>query len=399
MPGWKSLPDGLDPEIRAFTEELRRLLDHSGLDIAVVSERTGRERAVWDAYLDARRPVPSTAVVDFAELTGADTGDLATRWDRAGRAWVAARTAAGSDEGPDVSGARGVPASRDVREPRDVPESRGVREAPEAAREVPEAGQEARQDPRQEAGRKPRQEAGLEARQVSRPPGDDRTLQIRRIDPDHATHPGGPVQPPAQARPAGPVQPPATARTDRPARANRPARPARSRAVLLSVAGILAVLVVGAALLLVDLGGNGGADAPAAAPPATTTPPPTKRADLPPGVTCAGADCSGQDAEATGCGGDLATTVASTRVGSALVELRYSDTCKAAWARITGAAPGDTVTVEVASADRRATVTAGDGTAPAGTDAYTPMLAAASGADARACGTLADGREGCTARP
>ncbi|WP_426365656.1 DUF2690 domain-containing protein [Streptomyces sp. E-08] len=379
MPGWKLLPDELDADIRAFTEELRRLLDHSGLDVAAVSERTGRERAVWDAYLDARRPVPSTAVVDFAELTGADTGDLATRWDRAGRAWVAARTAPGSDEGPEA---------RDVRGARDVPESRAVREAPEVAREVPEAGQEV-----PEVGQEARQEAGQEARQVSRPPGDDRTLQIRRIDPDRAPRPADPVQPPAQASPASPDRPAS------PVSPVSPTRPTRSRAVLLSVAGILAALLVAAALLLVDLGGTGGADAPAAAPPATTTPPPTKRAHLPQGVTCAGADCAGQDAEATGCGGDLATTVASTRVGSALVELRYSDTCAAAWARITGAAPGDTVTVEVAGADRGATVTVGDGSAPAGTDAYTPMLAAASGADARACGTLADGREGCTARP
>ncbi|WP_432085743.1 hypothetical protein [Streptomyces sp. bgisy095] len=37
--------------------------------------------------------------------------------------------------------------------------------------------------------------------------------------------------------------------------------------------------------------------------------------------------------------------------------------------------------------------------AATGTDAYTPMLAVAPGAAARACGTLADGTGACTAGP
>ncbi|MDV5147869.1 DUF2690 domain-containing protein [Streptomyces sp. SBC-4] len=87
----------------------------------------------------------------------------------------------------------------------------------------------------------------------------------------------------------------------------------------------------------------------------------------------------------------LATTVAVTRVGTAQVEVRHSETCAAAWARITGAVPGDTVTVKAAGDTRRAEVSAG-----ADTDAYTPMLAVASGADATACATLAAGSEACT---
>ncbi|MEW1900345.1 MULTISPECIES: hypothetical protein [unclassified Streptomyces] len=46
MPGWKTLPDELDPEVRAFTERIRRLIDRSGLGVTAVAERTGRERAL-----------------------------------------------------------------------------------------------------------------------------------------------------------------------------------------------------------------------------------------------------------------------------------------------------------------------------------------------------------------
>ncbi|WP_435185205.1 DUF2690 domain-containing protein [Streptomyces sp. bgisy126] len=94
-----------------------------------------------------------------------------------------------------------------------------------------------------------------------------------------------------------------------------------------------------------------------------------------------------------------AVTVARARVGAAGVEVRRSAACSASWARITGAAPGDTVSVEVAGATERATVPEDADPAATGTDAYTPMLAVAPGAAARACGTLADGTGACTAGP
>ncbi|MFJ4339082.1 hypothetical protein [Streptomyces sp. NPDC088915] len=59
--------------------------------------------------------------------------------------------------------------------------------------------------------------------------------------------------------------------------------------------------------------------------------------------------------------------------------------------------PGDTASVEVAGATGRATVPEGADTAAEETDAYTPVLAAAPEASARACGTLADGTGGCAA--
>ncbi|MYS06232.1 DUF2690 domain-containing protein, partial [Streptomyces sp. SID6041] len=174
------------------------------------------------------------------------------------------------------------------------------------------------------------------------------------------------------------------------------------RKVLLYVTGIVgALLVVTAALLLVDLGGSEGPDGDdrAAAPTTTTAPPTTRPAELPPGVRCAGSDCTGQDPEAMGCGGPLATTVARAVVGGATVEVRHSETCGASWARLTGGAPQDTVTIRVGEAERSATVAEGADTVATGTDAYTPMVAVPADTTAEACGLLADGREGCTTSP
>ncbi|MFF7846758.1 DUF2690 domain-containing protein [Streptomyces sp. NPDC007910] len=338
MPGWKALPEELDPEVRAFTERIRRLVDRSGLGVVAVAERTGHERALWDAYLNARQPVPRGAVTALAEVTGADPADLTARWERA-RGRFAPGAPGGTPEGPRAEDSRG-------REPYG-----GTSGGPEG--EGPDE-----------------------------PGGDDRTLRIRRLDPT------GPVAP-------APVPPPTDGGNERRA-------PRRRTTVLLYAAGILgALLVVTAALLLVDLGGGDGPDAGddgrAAAPSTTTAAPgPTSRTDLPAGVKCSGDDCAGRDPEAMGCGGPLAVTVDRVRVGTARVEVRHSAACAASWARITGAAPGDTVSVEVAGATERATVPEGADPA-AETDAYTPMLAVAPRAAARACGTLADGTEGCTA--
>ncbi|WP_338494342.1 DUF2690 domain-containing protein [Streptomyces sp. SJL17-4] len=370
MPGWKALPEELDPDVRAFTERLRRLIDRSGLGVTAVAERTGHERSAWDTYLNARQPAPRGAVVALAEVTGSDPAGLATDWERAERAW--ARAATPIREG-NAGGGRGG-----EREPEDG--DGGYRQGPV---------------------------------------GEDRTMEIRRLDRPRpaapsASAPGapapgvptpGPPAPgasaPSASAPGAAVPPP---RTPVPTPAAPPSRTpdSRRRKVLLSATGAIgALLVVTAALLLVDLGGSEGPGEgdKAAAPPTTTAPPTTQPTSLPPGVQCAGPDCTGQDPEAMGCGGPLATTVARAVVGAAQVEVRYSETCGAAWARLTGGAPRDTVTIRAGDAERRATVAAGTDTAATETDAYTPMVAVGSGAAARACGQLADGGEGCTTSP
>ncbi|MEV0979240.1 DUF2690 domain-containing protein [Streptomyces sp. NPDC049915] len=92
--------------------------------------------------------------------------------------------------------------------------------------------------------------------------------------------------------------------------------------------------------------------------------------NLPPGVRCSGAGCTGKGAEAMGCSGNPATTAATATVGATVVEVRYSKTCGAAGGRITAAVPGDTVRVSAGGTTRDGAVTAtGD------TLAYIPMVA------------------------
>ncbi|MGJ3560682.1 DUF2690 domain-containing protein [Streptomyces sp. INA 01156] len=64
------------------------------------------------------------------------------------------------------------------------------------------------------------------------------------------------------------------------------------------------------------------------------SPSPTASAsvELPAGVKCSGDDCDGKDAENMGCSGDLVTTTQTATVGATVVEVRYSETCGAAWA-------------------------------------------------------------------
>ncbi|MFI9120326.1 DUF2690 domain-containing protein [Streptomyces bikiniensis] len=343
MPGWKALPEELDPEVRAFTERIRRLIDRSGLGVTALAERTGHERASWDAYLNARRPVPRGAVTALADVTGADPADLVARWERTRGRVAPEGTAPGGPEG-DGSGSDRA----------DLPDG----------------------------------------------PGDDSTMRIRRLAPERPAKTPDPR--PAESPGPRPALTPDQDQALPPDQDQAPTPSPRKAPLLLYLAGVLgALLVVTAALLLVDLGGAGegadaGADGRASAPPTTPAPSPPPRTGLPAGVKCSGADCAGQDPEAMGCGGPLAVTVARVRVGTAGVEVRHSATCSASWARITGAAPGDTVSVEVAGATERATVPEGADTA-AETDAYTPMLAVAPRAAARACGTLADGTRACTA--
>jgi hypothetical protein len=96
-----------------------------------------------------------------------------------------------------------------------------------------------------------------------------------------------------------------------------------------------------------------------------------------------------------GCGGRHATTVASTVVATTMVEVRYSEVCGAAWARVSQAAPGDVVSVTAPGGPaREATVDGADD------DAYTPMVVVDDGTDAGACAALrATGVKGCTATP
>lgn len=87
MARWRALPDDLEPQIREFTETLRRLVERSGLGVSAVADRTGYGRTSWERYLDGLLLPPRGAVRALAEVTGSDLSHLSTLWDLAERAW------------------------------------------------------------------------------------------------------------------------------------------------------------------------------------------------------------------------------------------------------------------------------------------------------------------------
>ena len=107
-------------------------------------------------------------------------------------------------------------------------------------------------------------------------------------------------------------------------------------------------------------------------------------------VNCFADSCTGKDPKQTGCGGD-AWTSALFKLGAVYIELRYSDACKAAWALISWAHPGDIAQV-VASTGQKY-----EGKVHYDTDNFSAMVAAASPSEARACALLTNGVHFCTA--
>lgn len=149
-----------------------------------------------------------------------------------------------------------------------------------------------------------------------------------------------------------------------------------------------ALVVIAAAFLFTNGDGKDQAGDNPSAPPSTST---GTNADLPAGVKCSGKDCDGKDPETMGCIGNLVRTTDEAVVGTTKVEVRYSKTCQAAWARITGAAQGDEVQVTVGKAKQSAAIeAAGDNIA------YTQMIVVKDAGEATACVTLASGQKGCT---
>ncbi|WP_420035197.1 XRE family transcriptional regulator [Streptomyces sp. cg28] len=339
MPRWRALPDELDPQVKEFASQLRRLVDRSGLGIAALADRTGYSKTSWERYLNGRLLAPKGAIVALAEVTGTNPVHLTTMWELAERAWSRsemrhdmtmeairisqARAALGEFGSPAAqstggSGRNGqVTASRStgVAEPVATPASSGV----------PPQGRA----------------QGLD--QFGPPP-------VVSPDPSNSGEQGG-----------------------------------RRRLFMVVAGGVGAALVVLIAYVMTSGGGDKGAEAGPSKSPATSAP------QLPAGVQCVADGCTGKDPEAMGCGGDLADSPTKTALGTTNVEVRYSKTCKAAWARIQFAAPGDSVTLSVgAKTSKKGLV--GD----ADTDAYTPMIAVGSATEAKACGALAAGQKGCT---
>ncbi|WP_225836125.1 XRE family transcriptional regulator [Streptomyces sp. NK08204] len=336
MPRWTALPDDLDPQITEFIGQLRRLVDRDGLSTAVLADRTGYDKTSWERYLSGQLLAPKGAVVALAEITGAGTAHLSTMWELAERAW----SRAGLRDDRTMEALRIVQADTAPGESQESGEPARSKGGPAVTAGFPAP-----------AGVSPRA-SGASA--VSEPYGDD----------TRAPRPG----------PAGEAS------------GNR-------RRVTRFLAGLAGVLVVIAGVFLFTHQGGGKGDKgaerkPAAAPPPS---PSATHPTLPPGVKCARSACTGKDAEAMGCSGELVTTAKTATVGTVTLEVRYSRTCGAAWGRITDAAPGDTVRLSVGKVRR-----SGDVAGAGDTIAYTPMVAVRDVSTAEACATLADGRTGCT---
>ncbi|MFH8220039.1 helix-turn-helix domain-containing protein [Streptomyces sp. NPDC018057] len=479
MPRWKALPEELDPQVKEFAGQLRRLVDRSGLSVAALADRTGYSKTSWERYLGGRLLAPKGAVIALAEVTGTDPVHLTTMWELAERAWsraelrhdrtmeairVAQARAAleeppgppapeagdGPDRGsgkgttaqspavrtataatrlptPGIAGPAGVsptvppqPTASDADAREDA--RSGVRTGTGTAAKKPrdqkeqkeEKGQEERKGRKEEKGPKVNSwglagyrgpapmgvrpaggaaavptAAGGASGPVRRPdsatPGSGTPAVVPPGLPGSPGQPGLPGSPGAATGPAGA----ANAVPPRPA----PAAPASGggvrRQLAMFLAGMLTTLAVIGGVLYFTGGDDGEKTAGADRSPAPTA---TTRPSPPPGVKCVADGCTGKDAQAMGCSsGGLGTTDRSVTIGNALVEVRYSKTCGAAWGRVVRAEQGDEIRITVGAHTERDTVPAAGGGI-----AYTPMVAVADATGARACVTLSSGQKGCT---
>ncbi|WP_433087295.1 helix-turn-helix domain-containing protein [Dactylosporangium sp. CA-052675] len=181
-----------------------------------------------------------------------------------------------------------------------------------------------------------------------------------------------------QAPPATSTPQPATGVTDEAAGAAQPLP--RARGWLLAAAAVCVLIGILVALAT-PLGITGPPDSPAAS------------AQLPIMVGCHGAACAGRSAYDMACDVDAAS-FADLQVGPAYVELRISDRCAAAWARISHSALGDQVQV-VAQDGRAEALTVSD---TASTDRYLPtrMIPIDRHSHVRACIQPASGTRHCS---
>jgi hypothetical protein len=419
MPRWKALPDELDPQIKEFASQLRRLVDRSGLSIAALADRTGYSKTSWERYLNGRLLAPKGAVVALAEVTGTNPVHLTTMWELAERAWsraemrhdrtmeairISQARAELGDFGGDAPGAE-ANGSKPPRRSGSATEAPGT---PVVPAQPTASDADARESASKKAG--PASGSGADARTDSgtgaQTPAGGNSWNVAGYRGPSRT--GGRAPGAGAASPSVPSQPDGTGRTPGApspyAAAPAPSEPyggppqapppvsgggaggARKQQLTMFFAGLVGVLVVIAAVFhFTGENGDGKADAGKSPSPSADTP-----LNLPPGVKCSGNGCTGKDAENMGCSGELVTTARSVTVGATFLEVRYSKTCGAAWARITKAVPGDEVQVTVGKHKETGTITR-----PGETIAYTPMVAVKDAAQVTACATLASGQQGC----
>jgi transcriptional regulator with XRE-family HTH domain len=407
MPRWRALPDELDPQVREFASQLRRLVDRSGLSIAAVADRTGYSKTSWDRYLNGRLLAPKGAIVALAEVTGTNPVHLTTMWELAERAWSRsemrhdmtmeairisqARAALGEFGAPPANAKAGKTARRGgsatatpgVAGPAGVaptvPPQPTAREVDSAETRGGSSGGNSSVGSSASGGNS----WGVAAYQGPSSAGRTAaTAPVSTGGPGRTPGATGPYDQPEDARPGD-----AVAAGSSPSGGSGGSGGGKRRLTMF-LAGIVGVLVVVAAVFfLTDPGGgkkNQAEKSPSPSASATVS--------LPAGVKCSGQGCTGKDAEAMGCSGNLVTTARTATVGATVVEVRFSETCGAAWGRVTQAGQGDKVEVTAG----KATEQSGNITEAGDTIAYTPMVAVKDAGEAKACVTLASGQSGCT---
>ncbi|MGX1972180.1 DUF2690 domain-containing protein [Streptomyces kronopolitis] len=351
MPRWKALPEELDPQVREFAGQLRRLIDRSGLSVAAVADSTGYSKTSWERYLNGRLLPPLRAVLALAEQTGAHPSHLTTLWELAERAWSRAEMRQDvTMEAIRVAQARAALGELD-------PDPAATDAPSEKTGKAAKAGKAEKSA----ASQKP------EAPAPAPHPG---TVPLSQV-PSSTDFPGWEAVAPA------PQPAPAEGTSG---------RRYRTPMILVGAAGAVLVAVAGVLLL------NPGAAPAKKEAVARTAPAPAPSVEpaLPNGVRCTGDGCVGKDPEAMGCGGQHATTPSRGLAGRTLIEVRYSSVCHTAWARISRAARGDQATISAGG--HRATARA----ERAG-DAYTPMVSVSGDpAKVAACGTTVAGLKGCS---
>ncbi|MGW3228850.1 DUF2690 domain-containing protein [Kitasatospora sp. NPDC001095] len=158
----------------------------------------------------------------------------------------------------------------------------------------------------------------------------------------------------------------------------------RRPAALLAGAAGLALLLVLVGLRFDRHDGQASAAAEPAVSPAATAA--TAKSD----PACQGVGCAHKDPKTTGCGKD-ARTLQTQVIGKVVVYLRYSQTCRAAWAAITEGQPKDYATITDGNGDSETALIHW------GYDNYSPMLNAADPAVTfQVCGYQPAGHD-CTA--
>ncbi|MGW3066876.1 DUF2690 domain-containing protein [Streptomyces sp. NPDC001130] len=452
MPRWKDLPEDLDPQIKEFVSQVRRLVDRGGLSVAALADRTGYSKTSWERYLGGRLLAPKGAIVALAEVTGTNPVHLTTMWELAERAWSRAEMRHDRTmEAIRISQARAALGEFGAAEATGGPSGRTSTDSSGRTGAGPLGRTSPGPSGRTGGGSSGRTGGGIGATTgIAGPAGVSPTIPPQPTAPDADAREGagraaadrdgagtsgdsnswglagyqGPSQ--ASARPVGGAAagtgsgaaaragagdgdgaaggPRPAASPDRPGRppntpnpydgqppAAGPAggTPARGSGGRQRVIMFVAGLV---GVLVVIAAVFYFTDRSGARHESAAKPSPSAtQASPPPGVKCTGSACDGKDAEAMGCSGDLVTTARTAAIGTTTLEVRYSKACGTAWGRITGAAQGDTVQVS-AGRVRQTGRTSGVGD----TIAYTPMVAVQDAAQAKACATLASGRTGCT---